>query len=177
MKLNPSGVIPLIFASSILLMPLTVAGFSGGTGPDWLRWTTAMLGRGSVAYLAVYVGLIVFFAFFYAGIAFDPSDTAENLKKHGGFVPGIRPGNATADHLRFVQTRLVAIGAIYLTLVAVLPEVLTTRYGVPFALGGTSLLIVVSVTMDTVARVQTHLLAHQYEGLVRKAGLKGGHRS
>jgi len=173
MKINPSGVIPPIFASSLLLMPLTVVGFAGGSGPEWLTWVTAMLGRGQPLYLAIYVSLIVFFTFFYTTIVFNPVDTADNLKKNGGFVPGIRPGSNTAEYLRFILIRLTAIGAIYLSLVCILPEILISRFSVPFYFGGTSLLIVVSVTMDTVGQIHSHLLAHQYEGLIKKAKLKG----
>jgi len=173
MKINPSGVIPPIFASSLLLMPLTVVGFAGGSGPEWLTWVTAMLGRGQPLYLTLYVSLIVFFTFFYTTIVFNPDDTADNLKKNGGFVPGIRPGSHTAQYLRFILIRLTAIGAIYLSVVCILPEILISRFSVPFYFGGTSLLIVVSVTMDTVGQVHSHLLAHQYEGLIKKAKLKG----
>lgn len=173
MKLNVSGVIPLIFASSLLLLPLTAVGFSGGAGPDWLTWITSTLGRGQPLYLLFYTSMIVFFAFFYTGIVFNPEDTAENLKKHGGFIPGIRPGKNTAEYLNFVLMRLTAVGALYLALVAILPELLIARFAVPFFFGGTSLLIVVSVTMDTVAQIHSHLLAHQYEGLIKKSKLKG----
>jgi preprotein translocase subunit SecY len=123
--------------------------------------------------MLLYVVLIVFFCFFYTAIVFNPSDTAENLRKYGGFIPGIRPGKSTSDHLDFILTRLTTVGAIYLSVVCILPEILISNYGVPFYFGGTSLLIVVSVTMDTVAQVQSHLLAHQYEGLIKKAKLKG----
>ncbi len=173
MKVNPAGVIPPIFASSLLLMPLTVAGFSGGAGPEWLTWVTSLLGRGQPLYLAVYIGLIVFFTFFYTTIVFNPADTADNLKKQGGFIPGIRPGRNTEDHLRFILLRLTAVGALYLSVVCLLPEILISRFAVPFYFGGTSLLIVVSVTMDTVGQVHSHLLAHQYEGLIKKTKLKG----
>ena len=170
------GVIPPIFASSVLLMPLTVAGLSGGQGPDWLGTVTAMLGRGQPLYLAVYVSMIVFFAFFYTAIVFNPADTADNLKKYGGFIPGIRPGKNTADYLDFVLTRLTVAGAGYLAIVCILPEILISQYAVPFYFGGTSLLIVVSVTMDTVAQIHSHLLAHQYEGLIKKSKLRGRRR-
>jgi preprotein translocase subunit SecY len=173
LKLNTSGVIPPIFASSLLLMPLTVAGFSGGGGPEWLTLITTTLGRGQPLYLTIYIALIVFFAFFYTAIVFNPADTAENLKKHGGFIPGIRPGKNTAEYLNHVLTRLTTVGAAYLALVCLLPEILISRYAVPFYFGGTSLLIVVSVTMDTVGQIHSHLLAHQYEGLIKKAKLKG----
>jgi preprotein translocase subunit SecY len=173
LKLNTAGVIPPIFASSLLLMPLTVAGFSGGGGPEWLTLITTTMGRGQPLYLTIYIGLIVFFAFFYTAIVFNPADTADNLKKHGGFIPGIRPGKNTAEYLNHVLTRLTTIGAAYLALVCLLPEILISRYAVPFYFGGTSLLIVVSVTMDTVGQIHSHLLAHQYEGLIKKAKLKG----
>jgi preprotein translocase subunit SecY len=173
LKLNTSGVIPPIFASSLLLMPLTVVGFSGGGGPEWLTWITATLGRGQPLYLTIYIGLIVFFAFFYTAIVFNPADTADNLKKHGGFIPGIRPGKNTAEYLNHVLTRLTTVGAAYLALVCLLPEILISKFAVPFYFGGTSLLIVVSVTMDTVGQIHSHLLAHQYEGLIKKAKLKG----
>lgn len=172
-KLNASGVIPPIFASSLLLMPLTVASFSAAGGPEWITWLTTAVGRGQPAYLAIYVALIVFFAFFYTSVVFNPEDTADNLKKHGGFIPGIRPGKNTAEYLSFILTRLTVVGAAYLSLVCLLPEILISRFAVPFYFGGTSLLIVVSVTMDTVAQIHSHLLAHQYEGLIKKAKLKG----
>jgi preprotein translocase subunit SecY len=173
LKLNTSGVIPPIFASSILLMPVTAAGFLADRGPDWLGMVTALLGRGQPLYLALYTGLIVFFAFFYTAVVFNPVETADNLKKHGGFIPGIRPGKNTADYLDFVLTRLTVLGAAYLSVLSILPEILISRFSVPFYLGGTSLLIVVTVTMDTVAQIQSHLLAHQYEGLIKKAKLRG----
>ena len=173
LKLNSAGVIPPIFASSLLLMPLTAAGFSGTSGPDWLTSVTALLGRGQPLFLAFYISMIVFFAFFYTSIVFNPADTADNLKKHGGFIPGIRPGKNTAEYLNYILVRLTTVGALYLALVCLLPEILISQYAVPFYFGGTSLLIVVSVTMDTVGQVHSHLLAHQYEGLIKKAKLKG----
>ena len=173
LKINTSGVIPPIFASSILLMPMTAAGFSAGGGPEWLSFVTAYLGHGQPLYLVLYMGLIVFFAFFYTAVVFNPVDTADNLKKHGGFVPGIRPGKNTSDYLDYVLTRLTVVGAAYLAAVSILPEILISRFSVPFYFGGTSLLIVVTVTMDTVAQIQSHLLAHQYEGLIKKAKLRG----
>jgi preprotein translocase subunit SecY len=173
LKLNTSGVIPPIFASSLLLLPVTVANFTAGNGPAWLQTITALLGRGQPLYLILYAGLIMFFAFFYTAVVFSPSDTADNLKKHGGFIPGIRPGKNTADYIDYVLTRITVLGAIYLVLVCLLPQMLIDYTGVPFYFGGTSLLIVVSVTLDTVAQVQGHLLAHQYEGLVRRSTLKG----
>jgi len=176
LKLNTAGVIPPIFASSLLLLPITVANFSAGQGPEWLNSVTAMLGRGQPLYILIYVSLIVFFAFFYTAIVFNPKDTAENLKKYGGFLPGIRPGERTAEYIDYVLTRITVVGAIYLAAVCVLPEILIAEWGVPFYFGGTSLLIVVSVTMDTVAQIQSHLLAHQYEGLIKKAKLRGRRR-
>ena len=176
LKLNSAGVIPPIFASSLLLLPITVANFSAGQGPEWLTSVTAMLGRGQPLYILIYVSLIIFFAFFYTAIVFNPKDTAENLKKYGGFLPGIRPGERTAEYIDYVLTRITTLGAVYLAAVCVLPEILISNAGVPFYFGGTSLLIVVSVTMDTVAQVQSHLLAHQYEGLIKRAKLRGARR-
>ncbi len=173
LKLNTAGVIPPIFASSLLLLPLTVASFTAGQGPEWLSQITAWLGHGQPLYIVMYVTMIVFFAFFYTAIVFNPQETAENLKKYGGFVPGIRPGKNTADYLDHVLTRLTVLGAAYLAVICVLPEILISQYSVPFYFGGTSLLIVVSVTMDTVAQVHSHLLAHQYEGLIKKTKLRG----
>jgi preprotein translocase subunit SecY len=173
LKINTSGVIPPIFASSLLLMPITLIGFMAGSGPAWLSTVSAYLGHGQPLYLLLYVGLIIFFAFFYTAVVFNPAETADNLKKYGGFIPGIRPGKNTADYLDRVLTRLTVIGAIYLAIVCILPEILISRFAIPFYFGGTSLLIVVTVTMDTVAQVQSHLLAHQYEGLIKKAKLKG----
>ena len=173
LKINTAGVIPPIFASSILLMPITVIGFTAGQGPEWLNTIAALLGRGQPVYLAIYISLIVFFAFFYTAVVFNPEDTADNLKKYGGFVPGIRPGKNTAQYLDKVLTRLTVIGAAYLSAVCLLPELLISRFSVPFYFGGTSLLIVVTVTLDTVAQIQSHLLAHQYEGLIKKSKLKG----
>ncbi len=172
LKLNTAGVIPPIFASSLLLLPMTVANFTAGQA-DWLTSVTSLLGRGQPLYLAIYVFLIVFFAFFYTAVVFNPTETADNLKKYGGFVPGIRPGQNTANYLDYVLTRLTVLGAIYLSVLCVLPELLISRYSVPFYFGGTSLLIVVTVTMDTVAQIQSHLLAHQYEGLIKKSKLRG----
>ncbi len=177
LKLNSAGVIPPIFASSLLLMPLTVTSFSGGQGPEWMTTVSAFLGRGQPGFLILYIGLIVFFAFFYTSIVFNPADTADNLKKHGGFIPGIRPGKNTADYINYVLTRLTVVGAAYLALVCLLPEILISQYAVPFYFGGTSLLIVVSVTMDTVGQIHSHLLAHQYEGLIKKTKLKGARRN
>jgi len=173
LKLNTSGVIPPIFASSILLMPITAAGFAAGRGPEWLQTMVAWLGRGQPLYLGLYTALIIFFAFFYTAVVFNPVDTADNLKKYGGFLPGIRPGKNTADYLDYVLTRLTVLGATYLVVLSIVPEILISRLSVPFYVGGTSLLIVVTVTMDTVAQIQSHLLAHQYEGLIKKSKLRG----
>ncbi len=176
LKLNTAGVIPPIFASSILLMPLTIANFGGAGGPEWLTTVSAYLGRGQPLYLLLFVSMIVFFSFFYTSVVFNPDDTADNLKKYGGFIPGIRPGKNTAEYLDYVLTRLTVIGAAYLAAVCILPEILISQYAVPFYFGGTSLLIVVTVTMDTVTQIQSHLVAHQYEGLVKKSKLRGKRR-
>ncbi|MGY8999110.1 MAG: preprotein translocase subunit SecY [Rhodospirillales bacterium] len=173
LKLNTSGVIPLIFASSLLLMPTTVISFMASSGPEWLTTVSSLLGRGQPSYLIIYSTLIAFFAFFYTAVVFNPEETADNLKKNGGFIPGIRPGKNTAEYLEYVTTRLTVVGSIYLVAVALLPELLISKWSVPFFFGGTSLLIVVTVTLDTVAQVQSHMLAHQYEGLIKKSRLKG----
>jgi preprotein translocase subunit SecY len=174
LKLNTAGVIPPIFASSLLLLPATVAAFGDpSTRPDWLNWLATSLGHGQPLYLILYVSLIAFFAFFYTAIVFNPVETADNLRKYGGFVPGIRPGKTTADHFDYILTRLTVVGAGYLAIICALPEVLIAQYSVPFYFGGTSLLIVVSVTIDTVAQIHSHLLAHQYEGLIKKSKLRG----
>ncbi|HZK91921.1 MAG TPA: preprotein translocase subunit SecY [Stellaceae bacterium] len=174
LKINTSGVIPPIFASSLLLLPATISTFEqNGQSFGWLGTITAYLGHGRPAYMILYVGLIVFFCFFYTAIVFNPQETADNLRKYGGFVPGIRPGKNTADYLDYVLTRLTVVGAAYLSAVCILPEILISQYSVPFYFGGTSLLIVVSVTMDTVAQIHSHLLAHQYEGLIKKSRLRG----
>ncbi|NQU60011.1 MAG: preprotein translocase subunit SecY [Rhodospirillales bacterium] len=173
LKINTAGVIPPIFASSLLLMPITVISFSAGSGPEWLTTVAAYLGRGQPVYLILYISMVVFFAFFYTAVVFNPADTADNLKKYGGFIPGIRPGKNTADYLDWVLTRLTVVGAAYLSAICLLPELLISKYSVPFYFGGTSLLIVVTVTMDTVSQVQSHLLAHQYEGLIKKSKLRG----
>ncbi|WP_029039799.1 preprotein translocase subunit SecY [Cucumibacter marinus] len=177
LKLNTSGVIPVIFASSLLLLPATFASFAAsGQAPGWLTFTTALLGRGQPLYLFLYGALIVFFAFFYTSIVFNPTETADNLKRSGGFIPGIRPGERTAQHIDYVLTRITVIGAIYLMIVALIPEVLLSSLNVSAFLGGTSLLIMVTVTLDTVSQVQSHLIAQQYEGLVKKQRLGGRRR-
>ena len=176
LKVNTAGVIPPIFASSLLLLPMTVANFSTGQGPDWINFLSSFLGRGQPLYLLFYISLIVFFAFFYTAIVFNPADTADNLKKQGGFIPGIRPGEKTAEYIDYVLTRITCFGAAYLAAICILPEILISYAAIPFYFGGTSLLIVVNVTMDTVSQVQSHLLAHQYEGLIKKSNLRGRRR-
>ena len=171
LKINPTGVIPPIFASSLLLLPITIANFSAENGPSWVQTLSQLLGHGQPLYLSLYAALIIFFAFFYTAIVFNPEETAENLKKHGGFIAGIRPGKNTADYLDYVITRLTVLGAAYLTALCILPEVLISKLSVPFVLGGTTLLIVVQVTMDFVVQLQSHLIAYQYEGLIKKAAL------
>jgi preprotein translocase subunit SecY len=176
LKLNTSGVIPPIFASSLLLLPLTVANFSAGKGPDWLNQATALLGHGKPLFLIMYAALIVFFCFFYTSIMFNTKETADNLKKSGGFILGIRPGDQTAEYLDRILTRITVIGAIYIVIICLIPELLVAYSGVPFYFGGTSLLIVVSVTLDTVSQIQGHLLSQQYEKLMKKANLRGGRK-
>jgi preprotein translocase subunit SecY len=174
LKLNTSGVIPPIFASALLLLPLSAVSLSGGTGPGWLQGLSAQLQHGQPVFMALYAALIAFFAFFYTAVVFNPSDVAENLRKYGGFVPGTRPGQNTADYLERVLNRITVLGAGYLVIVCMIPEFLISQSAsVPFYFGGTSLLIVVSVTMDTVSQMHSHMLAHQYEGLVKKAKLRG----
>ncbi len=172
LKINTSGVIPPIFASSILLIPATVAGFATN-GPPWLQFIAAQVGHGQPLYMALYAFLIIFFSYFYTAVVFNPEETADNLKKYGGFIPGIRPGTATAQYFDRILTRLTTVGGIYLVVICLLPEILVSDYGLPFYFGGTSILIVVSVTMDTVTQIQSHLLAHQYEGLMRKNRVRG----
>ena len=178
LKLNTAGVIPPIFASSLLLLPATVTGFAaaGGTS-DWAATIQAFLGRGQPGYLLFYGSLILFFAFFYTAIVFNPKETADNLKQHGGFIPGIRPGDRTAEYIDYVLTRITVLGALYLVFVCLIPEMFLTGLGISVFLGGTSLLIVVSVTMDTVQQVQSHLFAQQYEGLIKKSKLRGSGKS
>ena len=177
LKVNTAGVIPAIFASSLLMLPATVAQFTANANlPSWLGWlpmVTAQLTHGQPLFMVLYAALIIFFCFFYTSITFNPEDTAENLRKYGGFLPGIRPGKRTAEYLDYVLTRLTVIGAAYITAVCLLPEFIAAQMGPSLLFGGTSILIVVSVTMDTVAQIQSHLLAHQYEGLIKKAKLRG----
>ena len=175
LKINVPGVIPPIFASSLLWMPVSIINLTGGQdgGAGWLVTLNALLGRGQPLYLGIYIALIVFFAFFYTAIVFNPEDTAENLRRNGGYIAGIRPGQPTADYLDFILTRLTVLGAAYLSAVCILPEILISQYAVPFYFGGTSLLIVVTVSLDTVNQVQSHLLAHQYEALIKKSRIRG----
>ena len=179
LKINAANVIPPIFASSLLLMPLTIVQFAGNkvagesAWGDFLITITAALQHGAPLYMGLYGLGIIYFTFFYTAVVFNPEETAENLKKYGGFIPGIRPGKRTEDYLRYVLTRITVIGAAYLTLICVVPEYFIAQAGIPFYLGGTSLLIVVNVTMDTVTQIQSHLIAHQYGDLIKKAKLKG----
>ena len=178
LKVNTAGVIPPIFASSLLMLPTTVAQMTANADlPSWMSWlpvVTAEMQHGRPIFMVFYGALIIFFTFFYTSITFNPEDTAENLRKYGGFLPGIRPGKRTAEYLDYVLTRLTVIGAAYITAVCLVPEMLMANSGMgPAVIGGTSILIVVSVTMDTVAQIQSHLLAHQYEGLIKKAKLRG----
>jgi preprotein translocase subunit SecY len=174
LKLNVAGVIPPIFASSLLLLPMTFANFNAQSVPDWLQQIVILLGHGQPLFILFYASGIIFFCFFYTAIVFNPEETADNLKKYGGFIPGIRPGKRTAEYIDYVLTRVTVVGSLYLTFVCLVPEVIGGLYGAQqFAFGGTSILIVVSVTMDTVAQIQSHLIAQQYEGLIKKARLKG----
>ena len=177
-KVNPAGVIPAIFASSLLLLPTTVSAFSGAqTGPI-MSTILAYFGHGQPLYLIFFTGLIVFFSYFYtANVAFKTEEVADNLKNQNGFIPGIRPGARTVEYLDYVVNRVLVLGSGYLALVCLLPEILRTQFAVPFYFGGTSVLIVVSVTMDTIQQIQSHLLAHQYEGLIEKSQLRGKKRT
>ena len=173
LKINTAGVIPVIFASSILLLPNTMSGFGAGSSSDIFLMISSYLGRGQPLYMLLFAAMVIFFAFFYTGIVFNPDEQAENLRKYGGFIPGIRPGERTAIYIDYVLTRLTTVGSIYLALVALLPEYLISKTSIPFYLGGTSLLIVVVVMMDFINQVQSQLFAHQYEGLLKKTRLKG----
>ena len=179
LKINTAGVIPPIFASSLLLLPTTIVSFAGmgANAPEWVTTMQAYIGYGKPGHMLLYALGIVFFCFFYTSIVFNPEETADNLRKYGGFLPGIRPGKKTAEYLDFVLTRLTVIGAAYITLVCLLPEMLISYFAVPFYLGGTSVLIVISVTLDTVAQIQSHLVAHQYEGLIKRSKLRGNSTS
>ena len=174
-KVNPAGVIPAIFASSLLLLPVTISTFSSGaaSGPV-MSWLLANFGPGQPLYLLFFVSMIVFFAYFYTfNVSFKPDEVADNLKNQNGFVPGIRPGKKTAEYLEYVVNRVLVLGSAYLAAVCLLPEILRGQFAIPFYFGGTSVLIVVSVTMDTIQQAQSHLLAHQYEGLIEKSQLRG----
>ncbi len=175
LKINTAGVIPPIFASSLLMLPTTVIGFMGmgANAPEWVSQLQGFIGYGQPGHMMLYALGIIFFCFFYTSIVFNPEETADNLRKYGGFLPGIRPGKKTAEYLDYVLTRLTVIGAAYITAVCLLPEILISYYAVPFYLGGTSILIVISVTLDTVAQIQSHLVAHQYEGLIKRSKLRG----
>jgi preprotein translocase subunit SecY len=173
-KVNPSGVIPAIFASSLLLLPTTMSTFSGGSTSPVMATILAYFGPGQPLYLLFFTAMIVFFAYFYTfHVAFKPDDVADNLKNQNGFIPGIRPGQRTAEYLEYVVNRVLVLGSAYLALVCLLPEILRAQLAIPFYFGGTSVLIVVSVTMDTIQQVQSHMLAHQYEGLIEKSQLRG----
>jgi len=177
LKLNTAGVVPVIFGSSLLLLPATIASFAAqGNAPQWLQVTAALLGRGQPLYLVLFAVLIIFFAFFYTATVFNPTETADNLKRSGGFIPGIRPGERTAQHIDYVLTRITLIGAIYLTVVALIPELIHSQLNVSQFIGGTSLLIMVTVTLDTISQIQSHLIAQQYEGLVKRSRLGAGKR-
>ncbi|MFO0483874.1 MAG: preprotein translocase subunit SecY, partial [bacterium] len=175
LKLNMAGVIPPIFASSIILFPATISGwFGAGEGMNWLKDLSGMLHPGQPVYVMLYAAAIIFFCFFYTALMYNPKETADNLKKSGAFVPGIRPGDQTAKYIGDITTRLTLIGAIYITVVCLIPEFLIVRFNVPFYFGGTSLLIIVVVTMDFMQQVQAYMMTHQYESLLKKANLKGG---
>ena len=178
LKVNTAGSIPPIFASSVLLIPVTIAGFMNNSSlPGWLSFLGQSLGQGQPLYMLFYASMIVFFSYFYAAVTFNPQETAENLRKQGGFVPGIRPGANTAVFFDRILTRITTIGAMYLVAVCLLPQILISHYNVPFYFGGTSLIIIVTVTIDTVTQIQSHLVAHQYQGLMRKTrGRKGKFR-
>ena len=174
LKVNTAGVIPPIFASSVLLIPVTISGFMNGHNmPGWLSVLGQQLGQGQPLYMLFYAAMILFFSYFYAAVTFNPEETAENLRKQGGFIPGIRPGASTASYFDRILSRLTTIGALYLVVVCLLPQILISKYNVPFYFGGTSLIIIVSVTIDTVTQVQSHLVAHQYQGLIRKQRSRG----
>jgi preprotein translocase subunit SecY len=175
LKLNMAGVIPPIFASSIILFPATLVGWFGAAeGMNWLKNIAGTLSPGQPIYVILYASAIIFFCFFYTALVFNPKETADNLKKSGAFVPGIRPGDQTARHIEKIMMRLTLTGAIYVTLVCLLPEFLILKWNVPFYFGGTSLLIIVVVTMDFMAQVQAYMMSHQYESLLKKANFKGG---
>ena len=173
-KVNPAGVIPAIFASALLLLPTTISTFSGGSSGPFMSTVLALFGPGQPLYLIFFGGMIIFFTYFYTReVAFKTEDVAENLKNQNGFVPGIRPGKRTEEYLDYVVTRILVLGSGYLALVALLPEIIRAELSIPFYFGGTSVLIIVSVGMDTIQQIQSHLVAHQYEGLIEKSQLRG----
>jgi len=177
LKVNTAGVIPVIFGSSLLLLPATITSFAAqGNAPTWLQYTAALLGRGQPLYLVLFAVLIIFFSFFYTAIVLNPQDTADNLKRSGGFIPGIRPGERTAQHIDYVVTRITVVGALYLTVVALIPEMIHSELNISQYIGGTSLIILVTVTLDTISQIQSHLIAQQYEGLVKRSRLGGKRR-
>jgi preprotein translocase subunit SecY len=177
LKVNTGGVIPVIFGSSLLLLPATVTSFvAQGGAPTWLTYISALLGRGQPLYLFLYGALIIFFSFFYTAIVLNPEETADNLKRSGGFIPGIRPGERTAHYIDYVVTRITVVGAIYLTVVSLIPEMIHSELNISQYIGGTSLIILVTVTLDTISQIQSHLIAQQYEGLVKRARLGGRRR-
>ena len=177
-KVNPAGVIPAIFASSLLLLPTTISAFSGAATGPVMSTILAYFGPGQPLYLLFFTSLIVFFSYFYTtNVAFKTEEVADNLKNQNGFIPGIRPGARTVEYLDYVVNRILVLGSGYLALVCLLPEILRHQFSVPFYFGGTSVLIVVSVTMDTIQQIQSHLLAHQYEGLIEKSQLRGKKRT
>jgi preprotein translocase subunit SecY len=176
LKINTAGVIPPIFASSLLILPLSVVKFLGAEKSPFLNDLSRWLGHGEPLFMVLYGALIIFFAFFYTAIVFNPQENADMLKKNGGFIPGIRPGKSTADYFDYVLTRITVLGAAYITIVCLIPEILVKGYALPFYIGGTSVLIAVTVTMETVAQIHSHLIAHQYESLIRRAKLKGKRR-
>ncbi len=173
LKINMAGVIPPIFATSLLLLPSTITSFGIGQGDGFVDAVLASLDRGQLLYIISFVSFIIFFSFFYTAIVFNPTEMASNIKRYGGVMPGIRPGEKTAEYIDYVMTRITALGSVYLAFVCVLPEILVSSYSIPFYFGGTSLLIMVSVTLDTVNQIQSHLMAQQYEGLVKKAKMRG----
>ncbi len=174
LKLNSAGVIPPIFASSLLLLPATISGFAGTTSTDGvLGYIGSIFSHGHPVYMTCFASLIIFFAFFYTALMFNPNETSENLRKMGNYIPGVRPGKPTAEYLDYVLTRLTVVGALFLASICVLPDFIYSRVSLPFYFGGTTILIVVSVTMETITQIQSHLMAHQYEGLIKKAKAKG----
>ena len=176
LKINPTGVMPPIFASALLMLPLTAVNFLSNSNVGWAQTMQVWMSRGGFVYMTIYALLIIGFTFFYTNLVFNPKETADNLKKNGGFIAGIRPGASTAEYLGYVMNRLTVLGALYLATLCVIPEILIAELAVPFVLGGTTLLIVVTVVMDTISQIQSHLIAHQYESLIRKAQLKGLYR-